>query len=148
MVLTPAFMGAEPTYDDTGKYGNMRLFEDEERGGLALMQGFDDTRREATIVAHSIMGGDLPEGRRHFADNLHLGGAYQDNRIVPYEGLRADTMTRTQQRDLLNLVDAYLVTLPDGPRAARMEDVEHHLADTHFCWIGGTAEDDAFYYRI
>ena len=24
---------------------------------------------------------------RHFADNLHLGGAFQDNRIVPYEGL-------------------------------------------------------------
>jgi hypothetical protein len=148
MVLTPAFMGAEPMYDDTGKYGNVRLFEDEERGGLALMRGFDDSQRDAAIVAHSMMGGDLPEGRRHFADNLHLGGAYQDNRIVPYEGLRADTMTSAQQRDLLDLVDAYMVTLPDGPRAARMEDVERHLADTHFCWIGGTAEDSAFYYRI
>lgn len=148
MVLTPAFMGAEPTYDDTGKYGNVRLFEDEERGGLALMRGFDDRQRDAAIVAHSMMGGDLPEGRRHFADNLHLGGAYQDNRIVAYEGLRADTMTRTQQRDLLDLVDAYLVTLPDGPRAARLNDVERHLADTHFCWIGGTDEESAFYYRI
>ena len=67
---------------------------------------------------------------------------------MAYEGLRADTMTKAQQRDLLDLVDAYLVTLPDGPRAARMEDVERHLADTHFCWIGGTAEDSAFYYRI
>jgi len=148
MVLTPAFMGAEPMYDDTGKYGNVRLFEDEERGGLALMHAFDNGQRNTAIVAHSMMGGNLPEGRRHFADNLHLGGAYQDNRIVPYEGLRADTMTKTQQRDLLDLVDAYLVTLPDGPRAARMEDVERHLADTHFCWIGGTAEDSAFYYRI
>lgn len=148
MVLTPAFFGAEPAYDDTGKYGNLRLFEDEERGGLALMRGLDHNQRDAAIVAHSMMGGDLPDGRRHFADNLHLGGAYQDNRIVPYEGLRADTMSKTQQRDLLDLVDAYLVTLPDGPRAARMEDVERHLADTHFCWIGGTDEQSAFYYRI
>ena len=36
-----------------------------------------------------MMGGDLPEGRRHFADNLHLGGAFQDNRVVPYEGCGA-----------------------------------------------------------
>ena len=67
---------------------------------------------------------------------------------MPYEGLRADTMTKSQQRDLLDLVDAYLITLPDGPRAARMADVERHLADTHFCWVGGMAKDDAFYYRI
>jgi hypothetical protein len=148
MVLTPAFMGAEPSYDDTGKYGNVRLFEDEERGGLALMRSFEDRQRDAAIVAHSMMGGDLPEGRRHFADNLHLGGAYQENRVVAYEGLRADTMTKLQQRNLLDLVNAYLITLPDGPRAARMAEVERHLADTHFCWIGGTAEDSAFYYRI
>lgn len=148
VVLTPAFMGAEPSYGDQGKYDGIRLFEDEERGGLSLMRGLDTGQQDAAIVYRSIMGGDMPDSRRHFADNLHLGGAYQDNRIVPYEGLRADTMTKTQQRDLLDLVDAYLVTLPDGPRAARLADVERHLADTHFCWIGGMSEDDAFYYRI
>ena len=46
---------------------------------------------------------------------------------------------------LLDLVDAYLVTLPDGPRAARLADVARHLADTHFCWIGGMSEDAPFY---
>lgn len=148
MVLTPAFMGAEPSYGDEGCYDGIRLFEDEERGGLALMRSLPAAQRDIAIVAQSMMGGDLPEDRRHFADNLHLGGAYQDNRIVPYEGLRADEMTKLQQRDLLDLVDSYLVTLPDGPRAARLAEVERHLADTRFCWIGGTAEDRAFYYRI
>ena len=46
-----------------------------------------------------MMGGDLPEGRRHFADNLHLGGAFHDNRVVPYEGLKGDALTATQRRD-------------------------------------------------
>ena len=112
------------------------------------MQSLTGAEQARTTVAKSMMGGDLPEGRRHFADNLHLGGAYQDNRIVPYEGLRAEPMSKWWQRDLLDLAEAYLVTLPDGPRAAKMTEIDRHLAETHFCWIGGTAEDSAFYYRI
>jgi hypothetical protein len=95
-----------------------------------------------------MMGGDLPEGRRHFADNLHLGGAFQDNRVVPYEGLRGTELTALQRRNLLDLVQNYLSSLPDGPRAARMAEVERHMADTHFCWIGGFSEDSPFYYRV
>ena len=148
MVLTPAFMGAEPAYGDEGRFNGIRLFEDEERLGLALMRSLTGAEQARATVAKSMMGGDLPEGRRHFADNLHLGGAYQDNRIVPYEGLCAEAMSKWRQRDLLDLAEAYLVTLPDGPRAAKMTEIDRHLAETHFCWIGGTAEDSAFYYRI
>jgi Protein of unknown function (DUF3500) len=99
-------------------------------------------------VAHAMVGGDLPPGRRHFADNLHLGGAFQDNRIVPYEGLRASEFSAQQRRDLIDLVAAYIAPLPPGPLAGRLAEVERHLADTHFCWIGGTAETSPFYYRI
>ena len=148
MVLTPCFLGAEPNYADTGPFAGTRLFEDEERAGLALMRSFSPEQQRRAIVAHSMMGGDLPEGRRHFADNLHLGGAYQDNRIVPYEGLLASQISAGQQRDLLDLVAAYVAPLPEGPRAARLAEVERHLAETHFCWIGGFAEQSPFYYRI
>jgi len=148
MVLTPAFMGAEPSYGDTGQYLGLKLFEDEERKGLSLMRTFSAEQQVTATVSHSMIGGDLPQGRRHFADNLHLGGAFQDNRIVPYEGLSADTMTMLQRRHLLDLIEAYLVTLPEGPRTARMTAIEKHLADTHFCWIGGTDEHSPFYYRI
>ncbi len=148
MVLTPAFMGAEPSHADAGPFRGIRLFEDEEREGLALMRSLSAEQRGRAIVAHSMVGGDLPEGRRHFADNLHLGGAYQDNRIVPYEGLPASELSAPQRRDLMDLVDAYLVTLPDGPRAARIQEIERHLRDTHFCWIGGVEDECPFYYRI
>lgn len=148
MVLTPCFMGAEPAYADEGPFKGISMFEDEERAGLELMRGLDPKQQQRAIVAHSMMGGDLPEGRRHFADNLHLGGAFQDNRIVPYEGLRASDMTSSQREKLLELVDAYLIPLPEEPRRARFADIEKHLSDTHFCWIGGTDADSPFYYRI
>jgi hypothetical protein len=148
MVLTPAFWGAEPSYADQGPFKGIRLFQDEERSGLALMRSFSEAQQKRAIVYHSMMGGDLPEGRRHFADNLHLGGAFQDNRIVPYEGLKGDELSAAQRRNLMDLVDKYLSSLPAGPRAARLAEVERHLADTHFCWIGGFSETSAFYYRV
>jgi Protein of unknown function (DUF3500) len=148
MVLTPCFFGAEPNYADTGPFAGTRLFQDEERAGLALMRSLPANQQQRAIVAHSMMGGDLPEGRRHFADNLHLGGAYQDNRIVPYEGLPVSEFSALQRRDLMDLIAAYVAPLPSGPLAARLAEVERHLAETHFCWIGGFAETSPFYYRI
>jgi len=147
-VLTPAFWGAEPNYADHGPFKGIRLFQDEERAGLKLMRAFSPEQQKRAIVAHSMMGGDLPEGRRHFADNLHLGGAFHDNRVVPYEGLKGDALSATQRRDLMDLVEKYLAVLPDGPRAARIAEVERHLPDTHFCWIGGFSEESPFYYRV
>jgi hypothetical protein len=148
MVLTPGFWGAEPSYADHGPFAGIRLFQDEERAGLKLMRSFSAAQQKTAIVAHSMMGGDLPEGRRHFADNLHLGGAFQDNRIVPYEGLTGSDLTALQRRDLMDLVEKYLAVLPEGPRKARLAEVERHLPSTHFCWIGGFAEDSPFYYRV
>ena len=148
MVLTPAFLGAEPTDADVGPFSGINLFEDEERAGLALMRSLSAAQQRQAIVAHSMVGGDLPPGRRHFADNLHLGGAHQDNRIIPYEGLQGLALSAAQRRALLDLIALYIAPLPPGPHAARMEEIERHLADTHFCWIGGHEEASPFYYRI
>ena len=148
MTLTPAFLGAEPAYADTGPFAGTSLFEDEERAGLALMRSLSPEQQRRAIVAHSMVGGDLPAGRRHFADNLHLGGAHQDNRIVPYEGLQGSALSAALRRQLLDLIAAYIAPLPHGPRAARMEEIERHVGETHFCWIGGRDEDSPFYYRI
>jgi hypothetical protein len=148
MVLSPSFMGAEPNYADTGTFAGTRLFEDEENGGLALVRALSDAQREKAILCHANVGGDLPPGRRHRADQLHLGGAFQDNRIIAYEGVEVAGFSKAQRRRLLDLVNAYVEPLPAGPQKARVEEVERHLDETRFCWIGGTGEDDTFYYRI
>ena len=148
MVLTPTFWGAEPAYADEGPFKGTRLFEDEENDGLALIRSLSAEQQRRAIVYHSMVGGDLPPGRRHFADNLHLAGAHQDNRIIPYEGIGAGEFSAVQQRNLLALIARYIAPLPAGPEKQRMEEIERHLADTRFCWIGGTGEDSTFYYRI
>lgn len=148
MVLTPAFLGAEITGAGTGRHAGLRLFRDHERLGLELMNALPPDLQDRAIVGRSILGDGLPEGRRHFADHMHLGGAYRDNRVVPYEGLEAARMDARRRRMLTDLAGEYLSMLPDGPRQARLEDFERHLGETHFCWIGGTGEADAFYYRI
>jgi hypothetical protein len=148
MVLTPTFMGAEPSYADTGPFAGTSLFEDEERAGLALMRALSPEQQRRAIVAHSMVGGDLPPGRRHFADNLHLAGAHQDNRIIPYEGIKAADFSPAQRRDLLDLISRYIAPLPAAPQQLRMEEIERHLGETHFCWIGSSAEDSTFYYRV
>ena len=148
MVLSPTFLGAEPSYADVGPFAGTSLFEDEERDGLALMRSFSRGQQARAIVAHAMMGGDLPPGRRHFADNLHLGGAHQDNRIVPYEGLPCAQLTAEQRRRLVDLIARYMAPLPPGPLQQRMAEIERHLAATHFCWIGGTSDASPFYYRI
>lgn len=84
-------------------------------------------QRKVAIVAHSIIGGDLLEGRRHFADNLHLGGAFQDNRVVPYERLNAAAMTPAQRHSLMKLVRLFLSVLPDGPLNSRLMEIKQHL---------------------
>lgn len=148
MTLTPSFMGAEPSYADTGPYAGTSLFEDEEREGLALIRSLSPAQQARAIVAHSMVGGDLPPGRRHFADNLHLAGAFQDNRIIPYEGIAAAEFSSVQRRNLLDLIARYIAPLPAAPLAQRMAEIERHLAETRFCWIGGSDETSAFYYRV
>ncbi len=148
MVLTPCFMGAEPAHADAGPHAGLSVFEDEEHRGLALMRSLAPALQSRALVSRSMRGEDLPPGRWHFADHLHLGGAYQDNRIVPYEGLPCDALSAGQKRRLLDLVECFVEPLPAGPLNARLDEVERHLSETHFCWIGGTGEASTFYYRI
>ena len=67
---------------------------------------------------------------------------------MPYEGLKGSELSALQRRELTDLVDKYFMSLPEGPRAARIAEFERHLADTHFCWIGGFSEESPFYYRV
>lgn len=148
MVLTPCFLGAEICYADQGPFKGVEMFKDHERLGLELMNSLPANFQERALVGKSIKGEDLPEGRVHFADYLMLGGAYRDNRIVPYEGVRADRFDADHRKRLLDLVNEYIGNMPEGPRSAKMEAFERHLPETHFCWIGGTGERDPFYYRV
>jgi hypothetical protein len=90
----------------------------------------------------------MPPGRVALGDELHLAGAFQDNRVIPCEGVAGAAMESAARRALLDLAAQYCAVLPAGPRTARMRDIERHLDATHFCWIGGWDDDSPFYYRV
>jgi hypothetical protein len=148
MVVSPTFMGAEPNGIDAGPYKGLSLFQDEEREGLALMQSLpQDVQRRAQV--YKLMNDPaMPPGRWHRADQRHLGAAFQDNRVIPYEGVAVEAFDAGQKLRLLDIVEQFVCYLPPGPLAARLSAVETHLDETRFCWIGGYGDEDPFYYRI
>jgi hypothetical protein len=148
LVISPTFMGAEPNYADSGPFAGTYLFRDEECMGLEMMRSLPRRMRDKAQVYRMLGDPAMPPGRWHQADQQHLGGAFQDNRLIPYEGAHVSAFSRSQRNRLLDLVSAYLAPLPAGPLGARLQEIERHLDDTHFCWIGPWDDDSPFYYRI
>jgi len=148
MVLSPDFIGAEPNCIDCGPYAGLELFQDEERIGLELMRALPQPVQRHAQVYKLMHDPAMPEGRWHPADQRHLGGAYRDNWIIPYEGVPVRDFPARQREKLLGLIAAYFEILPSGPFAARMNAIERVLDATYFCWIGGFGDEDPFYYRI
>jgi hypothetical protein len=148
IVLSPTFLGVEPTVIDRGDGGRFTLLEPESVHGLALMRSLPSEQREAAVIFTQMHDPAMGPERWHFADERHLGGAYRDNRVIAYEGIRADEFTPSQRDALLEIAGHFLALLPDRVRSARLAQISAHLDETWWSWIGGYADDDPFYYRI
>jgi hypothetical protein len=148
VVLTPAFIGAEPVTADRGAYKGLRLFDAERETGLALRRSFTRPQAGRAVLHRSLLSAELPPDLVNFVDGRHKGGAGRDNRVIPLEGLRADDLSPGQQVLLLDLIGTYAGRAPAGPAAALMARVRAHLDETHVAWIGGDADGDAFYYKV
>lgn len=148
MVISPTFMGAEPNLIDTGPNAGLKMFVAEETNGLALMRSLAPGLRDKAQLWPAMVGDTLPAGRFHPADGFHLGGAFQDNRVVPQEGICAADLDRSQRGRLIDLMATFVEYLPSSPLAARLRQFEQHLDRTYWSWIGGYGDADPFYYRI
>ncbi|GAB3347679.1 DUF3500 domain-containing protein [Modestobacter lapidis] len=148
MVLSPVFLGAEPNEIDAGPHAGTESFTERIAAGLAVMAALPPEQRAAATVYARMVDPAMPPGRVHPGDERHLAGAFQDNRIIPVEGVPVAGMPAGAQQRVLAICEQFLSLLPAGPRAARLREVAEHLDDTWFCWIGGHAEGDVFYYRV
>lgn len=95
-----------------------------------------------------LQSGDLKVDRWNQDDQRHLCGAFRDNRVVPYEGVKVSTMTSEQQDLVLEIAEEFLLYHPHKARQRRKEQIKEHFEETYFSWIGGYGDDDAFYYRV
>ncbi|MGW1780703.1 DUF3500 domain-containing protein [Streptomyces sp. NPDC002143] len=135
VVMTPTFMGSEPTsatYDGE----KITLFKKETTAGLTLLRSLTDAQRKKVISSETKAG-----------DNLKAG-AGQDNLKLAYQGLVASGFTAAQKTSLLDLVRVYVGTMDDAHAEVKMKEVEEHLDATYFYWIGETKDSSAFYYRV
>ena len=135
VVMTPTFLGSEPTYAAGGKYAGTRVFEDEEARGLALMQSLNAAQQAVAMIAD-----ELP--RNVFT------AAFRDNFEMRYEGLRASALDERQRGLLIELIAEYVGDMRDEHAAVRMVEAREHLDDTWFGWAGATDDDAVFYYRV
>ncbi|MFZ4150373.1 DUF3500 domain-containing protein [Streptomyces pseudogriseolus] len=135
VVMSPTFMGSEPT-SATYNGEKITLFKPETKAGLALLRSLTSTQRKKVVSTNEKGGTDM------------VAGAGQDNLKLAYQGLAAAEFTSAQRQKLLDLVGVYVGYMDDGHAAVKMKEVEEHLDDTYFYWIGETKDSSAFYYRV
>lgn len=148
MVISPTFMGAEPNLIDRGPHAGLQMFVAEETNGLAFMRSLAPALRDKAQLFPDMAGPTVPAGRFHPADGFHLGGAFQDNRIVPFEGISAASLDRVQQSQLVELMTNFIEYLPEKALEAKIRQIENHIDRTYWSWIGGYGDNDPFYFRI
>jgi len=147
-VLSPTLLAAEPTVVDTGPQAGINAFIDIEDRALDLIRGLAPALRAQAITLPSILSADVPEGRRHWADSLHLGGAFRDNQIIPPEGVCACGFSEADKTRLMDLFATFFTLLPEGPRRARLAEIAAYLDQTWLTWMGGFDDWSPFYFRL
>ncbi|HCU96817.1 MAG TPA: hypothetical protein DHU96_30525 [Actinobacteria bacterium] len=147
MVLTPAFLGAEPRIADRGPYAGIRLFDAEMERGLTLVRSLDDLQQGA-ILCPSMLSRDLPPELRHRTEGRMRSVRGGDNLVLPYEGVCAADMSAGQRALLTAVIEAYIGRLPSAQAAFRAAQIERHYGETYFAWVGTVADNAPFYYKI
>lgn len=148
MSLGPVFLGAEPDAIDAGPHAGVDAFGGRIQLCRDVMEALPEDQRRTATVYEQMVDPQMPPGRVHPGDERHLAGAFQDNRVIPVEGLRVAAMPAAARGLVLELVEQFVLPLPEGPRRARMREVRENLEETWFCWIGGHGPEDVFYCRI
>jgi|TARA_B110000037_G_C17116038_1_gene503769 hypothetical protein len=136
VVMTPLFVGSEPVIAETGKFKGTAILQEEQNQGLAMIQALAPKQQKAAIIQINKDG------------NNNLTEAFKDNVVFDYAGVKASSFTKSQKKQFLGLVDLFVENMDDGHARIRMDEVENHLDETYFAWVGDAGDDAVFYYRI
>ena len=136
VVMTPLFVGSEPVIAESGKFKGTVIMQREQDQGLALIRSLSAEQQTKAIIETSKDGND------------NLGEAFSDNIVLDYAGIPAAELSAKARNQLLDLIGLYVHNMREGHARVRMAEVEAHLDETHFAWIGATDEDAVFYYRV
>jgi hypothetical protein len=136
VVMTPHFIGSEPVRATSGKYKGLVILQQEQNDGLEMLRALSDAQRRKAILSFSKTG------------NNNLTEAFKDNVVLDYAGLRTNELAKAARDHLRDLMNLYVSNMDDGHARVKMDEVDRHIENTWFAWIGGTEADSVFYYRI
>ncbi|MBK8634205.1 MAG: DUF3500 domain-containing protein [Saprospiraceae bacterium] len=136
IVMTPTFMGSEPTLITTGENQGFRTFVQEEMKGLNFYKSLDSLQKKTALLWNE----------KDF--DFNRGEAFRDNEIIATTGIAAKYLSKKQQAALLELIGEYINNIRDEHAKVKMEEVKKHLNETHFTWVQGKNIEGPFYYRI
>ena len=136
VVMTPLFLGSEPVGATSGKYKGVVVLQEEQKEGLDMVRALPGAQQQKAILNFSKTG------------NNNLTEAFKDNVVLDFAGIRAKDLEDPARRRLRDLAQLYVSNMDDGHARVKMSEVEKHIENTWFAWIGGTQDDSVFYYRI
>jgi Protein of unknown function (DUF3500) len=136
VVMTPTFMGSEPTLIDSGENKGLRTFETEEKKGLDFYLSLDSLQKKEARLWN----------KKDY--DFNRSEAFRDNEIIAKTGIAATKLSKAQQAALLDLIAEYVNNIRDGQAKVKMTDVKLHLHETHFTWVQDDDIESPFYYRI
>ncbi len=136
VVMTPLFVGSEPVRATSGKYKGVAILQEEQKDGLELVRALPAAQQKKAIIDFSKSG------------NNNLTEAFKDNVVLDYAGIQGKDLEGSVRKQLRDLAGLYVSNMDDGHARVKMTEVEKHIENTWFAWVGGTQEDSVFYYRI
>jgi hypothetical protein len=137
VVMTPTFMGSEPVRADQGKFKGTVVLQDEQDKGLSLFTALDSGQRAKATI----------RGEKGVVEET-LAGAYKDNALLDFAGIRFTELNQRQQELLSALISEYIDNQSSGHARLRLAEVRQRLRDTYFAWIGDADPAGVFYYRV
>jgi hypothetical protein len=136
VMMAPLFLGSEPVRATSGKYKGVVVLQQEQTGGLDMVRALPEAQQQKAILNFSKTG------------NNNLTEAFKDNVVLDYAGIRAKDLEGPARRQLRDLMQLYVSNMDDGHARVKMNEVEKHIENTWFAWVGGTQDDSVFYYRV
>ncbi|MFJ9543488.1 DUF3500 domain-containing protein [Streptomyces sp. NPDC101225] len=135
VVMSPCFWGSEPT---TMKIDGetVTVCHEEVAAALAFINSLTEEQQTAAIASSTKSNESMK------------AGAFSDNAVQAYEGIRGTALTSGQKAKLLGIVEAFAGRAKADAAKVRMAEVRDHLDATYVTWAGGTGSDDAFYVRV
>ncbi len=113
-----------------------------------MLHALSDSQRRKAILFPTMLSSNLPKERAHPSEGRQWSTAFQDNAVIPYEGIAVSEFSAGQRDLLMSVIEAYVGYMRPGHSRVRLREIESRLDETYFAWIGGYGANDTYYYKV